>query len=91
MGFSPGATPQPAVCPRVVILLSQGCPHFRPEAAPWQEGPRSLRRMLESSCWGVGWGSVAALALRQGVTAHHKFDTCYVHSSLGTSAITAAM
>lgn len=77
-----GAMPQAAVCPRVVILTGQGCPHLGPETAPWQEGPRSLGRVLESSCLGWDGGQVAAC---------HKFDTCSVRSSLGTSAITAAM
>lgn len=47
--------------------------------------------MPESRCLGWDGGQVSALAPSWGMTACHKFDTCSLHSSLGTSAITAAM
>lgn len=73
------AMSQPAASPRVVILLGQEWLHLRPEVAPWWEGLRCLRRVPESKLFGVApnWGN--------------EFGTRSVHSSLGTSAITAAM
>ena len=50
-----GAMAHSAVHPTVGILMGQGCPHLRPETAPRQEGPRSLRRMPIWGGMGARW------------------------------------
>lgn len=66
--------------------MSQTCPHLRPEAVPWQEAQEV---QVDAKSCHFGWGQATALALGWDTTAC-VFDTCFVHSSLGTSATAAA-